>query len=387
MVRYLGIVFLLPLLILTFSPAWGTDDSTLWNDALTKIDSGDLAQAAAALNQLLTEFPNSPKAPGAQLKLAYLKVKTTPTSTQDLLNAFSLVRTKYGSSPEAGEALARIGYLHSKNKQTTQAIEEFSTFVRDHPAHPLAAEAQRTLGNLYLRNLDLDKAEAAFDAVGSIPGAEPALVEKASMQSGFVKIMRYYATKDKAHLTNAITALSALDSAANADVRAQAKLGICEATLLLHNPWEAHDKYKAAVPLCSSPYLHGIAMYGVAISSQETGEMLQAVSEYDAFLESLKGKTLAEKDQGWRQTALSIQSTSFKALAEHDRDWTLVPGADLVYQSVFNKGRCLYLVRHYDDAIAALNQLLPCLASQNSLWDETVKMIERCKNAKEVRKP
>ena len=60
------------LLLLVVPAAWATDDS-LWNDALTKIDSGDLAQATVLLNQLLTDYPASPKAPGAQLKLALVK--------------------------------------------------------------------------------------------------------------------------------------------------------------------------------------------------------------------------------------------------------------------------------------------------------------------------
>ena len=198
------------------------------DQALTKIDSGELTQATAILSKLLTDYPSSPKAPGAQLKLAYIKYKTSPNATQELLDAYSLVRTKYSSSPEAGEALARIGYLHSKNKETAQAIEDFKSFLKDSPGHALAPNVQRTLAGLYLRSLDLDKAEAAFNAVKSIPGAEPEVVEKASMQSGFVKMMKFFATKDKANLSNAIEAFSRLDTAKNTDVRAQSRLGICE---------------------------------------------------------------------------------------------------------------------------------------------------------------
>ena len=42
--RYCTYVFLV--LFLLIPPAWGADDSSLWNEALTKIDSGDLTQAA-----------------------------------------------------------------------------------------------------------------------------------------------------------------------------------------------------------------------------------------------------------------------------------------------------------------------------------------------------
>jgi len=84
----------LPLLVLLLTTPLGAqaDDSDLWSEACAKVDAGDLTGAATLLNQLLTDFPSSPKAPGAQLKLAYIKVKTSPDSTQELLDAFSQVR-------------------------------------------------------------------------------------------------------------------------------------------------------------------------------------------------------------------------------------------------------------------------------------------------------
>ena len=115
-------------------------------------------------------------------------MKTSPGATQELLDAFSQVRAKYASSQEAGTALARIGFLRSKN-DTAQAISDFSAFLKDYPGHPLAPDVQRTLGSLYLRNLDLDKAEAAYDAAAHSPSATIDVVEKSSMQSAFVSLM------------------------------------------------------------------------------------------------------------------------------------------------------------------------------------------------------
>ena len=39
------------LLFLLIPPAWGVDDSSLWSEALTNIDLGELTQATALLNQ------------------------------------------------------------------------------------------------------------------------------------------------------------------------------------------------------------------------------------------------------------------------------------------------------------------------------------------------
>ena len=87
------------LLIIPFSACLAQEDADLWNQACAKIDAGDLAGAAVLFNQLLTDYPSSSKAPGAQLKLAYIKMKTSPDSTVEQLNAFSLVRSKYSPGP------------------------------------------------------------------------------------------------------------------------------------------------------------------------------------------------------------------------------------------------------------------------------------------------
>lgn len=64
------------------------------------MDAGDLPGAEALASQLLQEYPSSPNAPGAQLLLGRIKLKAAPDATQDLLAAFSLVRTKYPCSPD-----------------------------------------------------------------------------------------------------------------------------------------------------------------------------------------------------------------------------------------------------------------------------------------------
>lgn len=99
-------------------------DSELWQSAKAKIDAGDLDGAAALLNQLLTEFPASTKAPGAQLELGRIRLQLTPEDTPGLLSAFELVKSKYPASAEAADASVHIGYLHSRT-DAKQAISDF----------------------------------------------------------------------------------------------------------------------------------------------------------------------------------------------------------------------------------------------------------------------
>ena len=354
---------------------------TLWEDACAKIDAGDLAGATDSLNQLLEQYPQSPKAPPAQLKLAYIKIRTNPDATQEILNAFALVRTKYPASVEAGEALVRIGYLHSKS-DPAQAIDDFTTFLTSYPDHPLAAEVQQSLGRLYLRARQLDNAEAAFDKVKTISEAPVEVAEEAALQSGFVKIMKFYASKNKAHLTPAIDALSKLTSSTSVGIRARADLGVAEAMLLMGNRLEAREKYIAAAQAYSAhPYFRGIALYGVAFSSQEAGDMDQAVSDYAAFLTAQPGSTLAEKNAGWKAAALGSVSPRIQVSIEKDGDWESLPGIEIVRQSAYNQGRCLYLMRRYDEAIVVLTELVEYLPQDDQLRSQAAQLLARCQNA------
>ncbi|HET6453769.1 MAG TPA: tetratricopeptide repeat protein [Armatimonadota bacterium] len=140
--RYVLSLIFAVLFFMLCSSGFASDDTDLWDAACAKVDAGDLTDAATLLNQLLTDFPSSPKAPGAQLKLAYIKMKTSPDSTQELLDAFSQVRTKYASSPEAGVALVRIGYLHSRT-DANQAVKDFEDFLAVYKDHPQCARVTR----------------------------------------------------------------------------------------------------------------------------------------------------------------------------------------------------------------------------------------------------
>lgn len=362
-----------------FCAATDADTSQL---AQAKFDAGDLDGATALCMQLLQLFPHSGRAPGAQLMLARIKLKMHPDATQDLLDAFALVRTRYPSSPESADALVHTGFLHSRS-DAAQAVRDFREFATAYPTHPSTARVQQSLGRLYLRTLDLDKAEAAFDAAKIIAGAPASLTEEAALQSGFVKIMKYYASKNKTSLQAAIDALSRVRLSSQPKIRARADLGIAEATFLSGKYGDAHDKYAvAAQEHASQPYFRGIALYGTALSSQETGKMEQAVGEYSAFLNGLSGSTLAAKDRSWRAIALASTSASAQASVLRDGDWKRLPGSDLVLQSECGLSKCLFLLRRYDDALRVLAEVVGYLPEGNDDRAQALILLERCQDAK-----
>ena len=372
----------LPLLVLllTTPPGAQADDSDLWSEACAKVDAGDLTGGASLFTRLLTDFPSSPKAPGAQLKLAYIKMKTSPDSVAEQLSAFSLVRSKYSSSPEAGIALARIGFLHSKN-DTAQAIESFSAFLNDYLGHPLAPSVQRTLGSLYLRSLDLDKAEAAFNAVKSIPDAPRGVVEEANMQSGFVKLMKYYASRDKSNLTSAISMFGGLSSAADAKVRAKSELGTAEALLLLGKGAAAHEKYKAATQKYSDqPYFKGLALYGAAICSKDMQNAELAVIEFSAFLDGQAGSTLAEKDAAWRAICLASLGSYIQVTVQRNGTLDEIPANGIVPKAAYLKGECLYMAGEYSEAQKQLSAVVSAFPG-TELAESAKNAVARCRMA------
>jgi len=360
---------------------WGADDATLWDQAQAKYQSGDLSEAADLLSQLLDQFPSSPKAPPAQLQLARIKLKQTPEDTQGLLTAFNLVKTKYPSSPEVADASVHIGYLHSRT-DATQAIKDFKDFLATYQGHDQCARVTRALGGLYLRNLDLDNAEKTFDSVKSIKGASPDLVDESTMQSGFVKIMRYYHSKDRSQLETAVDILSKVTASSSKDVQARAQLGAAEATLLLGQVEEAGDKYEAAVQACGDqPYYRGIALYGAALSSEEAGKIEQAADGYAALLKMLSGSSIAEKDAAWQKVCLSSIGDRAQVAVKRDGTWKRFPGGATIQESVIHQGRCLYLMGRFDDAIKVLSELE---AYTTNSWAKTraTRLKQRCQNAK-----
>ena len=368
------------LLVVPYSACFAEDDASLWSEASAKVDAGDLTGGASLLTRLITDFPSSPKAPGAQLKLAYIKVKTGPDATQELLDAFSLVRARYASSPEAGTALARIGFLHSRNN-TAQAIADFTAFLKDYPVHPHAPNVQRTLGSLYLRSLDLDKAEAAFDAVKEIPNAPLAVVEEANMQSGFVKMMRFYKSRDKANLLSAMESFGGLSSAADAKVRAKSELGTAEALLLFGKAADAHEKYKAAAQTYSDqPYFKGLALYGAGVSSQEIQKPDQAASEFSAFLDSQAGSTLADKDAAWKRTALSSLGSYIQITVQKDGSLEKIPASGIVPKAAYLWGECLYTAGKYKEAEKQLSAVVAAFPGTESA-ESAKNAIARCRMA------
>ena len=345
-----------------------------------------LAGAAALFNQLISQYPNSAKVPGAKLKLAEIERLANPNAgTDESIGALSDVMEQYPASPEAADALMQQGFIYSKTRQpadTELAIQAFSTFLSTYPNDQSAAKVRNSLGMLYARKGDLNMAEATLDGVRDTAGVTKELAERSALHSGFIKIMKYFASCKKEHLRNAISALGAVTLSSDPVVKGKADLGIAEATLMLGNPLEAREMYrKAAAAYASQGYFAGIALYGVAMCSQEAGERERAADDYDVLLSKPAGLTLADKDASWKSACLGSLNQSMQGVVLSSGKFELIPGSDIMRMAVFNKANCLYELGRYDDAKAALAELVNC-AEGTDLGKRASKLSERSQNAK-----
>lgn len=384
--KWFSVVLLVILCTMLSAGAWGLDDNSLWDSAMAKFEAGDLQGAAALFNQLISQYPNSPKVPGAKLKLAEIERLANPNAgTDESIQALAEVMEQYPASPEAAEALMQQGFVYAKTRQpadTELAIQAFSTFLSAYPNNLSAAKVRNSLGMLYARKGDLDRAEATLDSVRGSAGVTKELAERSALHSGFIKIMKYFASYKKEHLRNAISALGAVTLSSDPVVKGKADLGIAEATLMLGNPLEARELYrKAAAAYASQGYFAGIALYGVAMSSQEAGEREQAVEDYDKLLSKAMGQTLPDKDASWKSACLASLGQSMHGVVLSSGKFELVPGSDLMYLAVFNKANCLYELGRYDEAKSVLAELVAS-AEGTDLGKRAFQLLERSQNAK-----
>ena len=179
----------------------------------------------------------------------------------------------------------------------------------------------------------------------------------------------------------AIDEFGSLKSAAEPGVRAKSELGTAEALLLLGRGSEAHDKYKAAAQTYSDqPYVKGIALYGMAVCSQEIQKPEQAASEFSAFLDSQAGTTLAEKDAAWKATSLSSLGSYTRAAIEASGSLSNIPASGIVSKAAYLRGECLYTAGKYKEAEKQLSAVVAAFPGTESAESAT-NAIARCKMA------
>ncbi len=241
----------------------GQDVATSLQAGLKALKANDIIAAKASFADVLERAPQSQEAATAGLRLAYLGLREKDRQTAE---AFFLRVTKQTpTSPEAAEALQRLGYLAFRDRNPALALERFDASAAHAAATPRLAEASRTL-------------------------------------AGFSLVSSYWRSRDTTFLAKAEQRFAAVRTAAlDTGAGARAKIGLGETFLLRGRGAEAQRAYEEALSSeTGSPYLTGVARFGVGCSLYQQGLWPAAAAALAAFVESVPGTTLTNKDRQWK---------------------------------------------------------------------------------------
>ncbi len=153
------ILLIIPLLLslVLLNGCGKKSDTDYMNIAKEGIAKNNTADAVAAYQSLVKDYPNSPLAPEALFQLATLyqnkMVKDVP-STESLQKAVGLFRSifdKYPGDKLAPKALFMSGFIQANElKAYPEATGSFNLFLQKFPNNELATSAKEELDNMGL---------------------------------------------------------------------------------------------------------------------------------------------------------------------------------------------------------------------------------------------
>lgn len=377
---------------------YGTALRTAQNAALT----GNLAKARSTCNTVVAQRPGVPIEPQALLLLGKILYKYGDP-TNDVISVFAELVDRFPNSPEASEALLRIGYLNDRIKQPTQAWDRivadypdskeaaeaslriayrqerlgfdasaaFKRIVDDYPDSTESVEALKCLGQLALRHSDPDGAIGYFSLAAYKGDLNEQEAETSRVELGYAYISKYWTSKEIKNLNKAITIFSTLLKSNSKDKVARARLGRGEAFLILGLPTRALVEYESALALdIKNTYLNGVVQYeiGVCYDNQELWSSAESV--YANFLSGIPGKSLSIKENNWKQ----IRPDFTKIMAHDPQRAQALTGADLVARAAIRRSNALARLGRYDEARALVSEISTAFPdSQQTLLVEVPK--------------
>lgn len=333
-----------------------TDYDSVLQNAKDRAMAGDFATAFSLCEGAISARVGAPIEPRARLLLGHILNKSgAPVS--DCIVQFSKLAVDFPNSPEAPQALLRVGYLRERNKQQPA---EWEQIVKEYPRTQEAAEALKGLGHLALRKNDPQAATKYFEASAAVPEADASLATQSRIEACYARISHYWQTSDKAKLREAEAGfrsrIAALDDPKSSDDKEAAirlRMGLGEVCLIQGLGDSAAKEYQAVLSLDPADhYTRGVARFELGCALYTKRDYADAISAFDAFLHDLEGESLAAKDRAWKQGR-----PGYSALLVADpAKAALLSGLDLVADAAYWKAASLVELRKFAEARAVLDE-------------------------------
>lgn len=339
--------------IVLSAPAYSADFDSLLRQARQLDRDGSIQQAVSLCNAIIKLRPGATFEPRVRFFLGNLLIKSH-ASTESISAQFSEIANAFPNSPEAPGALLRIGYLRDAVNATPT---EWQQLVDKYPQSKEAARALYRLGFIALKQRDPELALERFESVAKIANADSNLIDDSRVQAGYAHISRYWKSKDKSVLKDGADVFQALSASTKAGLPSvRAHLGLGEIYLIQGNGEAAATQYQAAIAAKpANAYLQGIAQFGLGCALYTKHDNSGAEAALGQFLANIKGASLAEKDRAWK-----LARPGYANYAESDPARAAgLSGLDLVTTADYWRAASLVELKRYADAMSIITELQP----------------------------
>jgi TolA-binding protein len=242
-------------------------ERTLLKRALASYQRRDFTNAAADLDSLLQQFPNSPAAAEAAFWLGESRFYNR--QYRQALQAYQRVPQ---SSARYPDALYSRGWVHYQSSDWLKAVAEFEALVRNYPEAAVRSEALYRIGEVQFNLKNFDKAIGAYQQlVREYP--EDKLVPSARFRIGWVRYKNGQTAQASRDLSEVVRDYP------NHPVTAEARYWLGMAHLSEKQLDAARAQFEAVLALRPSPELAGQTVLRL-------GDTFYNQGKYDAAIEA-----------------------------------------------------------------------------------------------------
>jgi len=340
------------------NPKWRQADEVLLLAARARHKLGKAAEAKAAIDTLLANFPASGHLDQAHYRLG--EFAFAAGDYKAALAEYETVASKFPQSPFVSYAIYGKAWSQLQAKEFPVAVESFTKLLTDNPQHPLASDAYRGRGLARRQAGQFAEAIADFDAFFK---SNPDVMRKCDI------------LYEKGQCQVALQKFAEATATFGEVIKVDPKYAGMD-KVLYEIGWalKSQDKHADAVPYfvslaanhADSP-LAAEASFHVGEDRYEKKEYAEAVKAYAACRAKNPTGDLGEKSAyklGWAH----FQQKQFdEALKQFSDQVTKFGSGPLAADGIFMKAECLFRLDKFQEALPAYQAAAKTKASSPTI--------------------